>query len=259
MKRLLTALVLIPVVTALILWAPPWLFSIGAATFALFCWFEYAAISRHYGAEIVAWHGILPGLIVLFVPLSGTALLTLLALGALIAAMRNAELRSAITSTAFFVLGLVYIFGAWRGAVELRQVEPYWLLFALVINWAGDSAAFYVGRAIGRHKLAPRVSPGKSWEGAVASTLFAAFVGVLLIRFALPQVPAWQVVVLAVLGNLAGQLGDLAESALKRGAGVKDSGNMLPGHGGWLDRLDSSLFSMPVTLVVLNLLRSLPL
>jgi phosphatidate cytidylyltransferase len=103
-----------------------------------------------------------------------------------------------------------------------------------------------VGRAIGKHKLAPSVSPGKSWEGAVASVFGSILFGVLYVGHFVPQIPIWQVALIAGVANVAGQFGDLAESALKRGAGLKDSGTLLPGHGGFLDRLDSSLFALPV-------------
>jgi phosphatidate cytidylyltransferase len=122
----------------------------------------------------------------------------------------------------------------------------YWLLFGLMVNWMGDTGAYYVGRRWGRHKLAPIVSPGKSWEGAAASALVAVLFGAIYLPMAIPGVSIAMAGVVAVLANAAGQLGDLAESAIKRGAGVKDSGRMLPGHGGMLDRLDSTLFTLPV-------------
>jgi phosphatidate cytidylyltransferase len=114
------------------------------------------------------------------------------------------------------------------------------------LNWVGDSAAYYVGRKLGRHKLAPRISPGKSWEGSIASVAASIVFAVVYLTRLIPSVEIWQAVLLGGVGNIAGQIGDLAESALKRGAGVKDSGTMLPGHGGWLDRVDSILFAMPV-------------
>jgi phosphatidate cytidylyltransferase len=95
------------------------------------------------------------------------------------------------------------------------------------------------------------VSPAKSWEGAIASGLAAGVWGIVLLRSAIPEVSLPAAASLAMAGNAAGQFGDLAESALKRGAGVKDSGTTLPGHGGWLDRLDSSLFSMPIVHLLL--------
>jgi phosphatidate cytidylyltransferase len=126
--------------------------------------------------------------------------------------------------------------------------------FALALSWVGDIAAYYVGKNFGRHKLAPRVSPGKSWEGAVASLAGSMVFGFFYLNYLIPQVAPWQSLLLAGVGNVAGQLGDLAESALKRGAGVKDSGTMLPGHGGWLDRVDSTLFAVPVVYWLVMLL-----
>jgi phosphatidate cytidylyltransferase len=115
-----------------------------------------------------------------------------------------------------------------------------------LLNWAGDIGAYYVGRTFGRHKLAPRVSPGKSWEGAVASVVFSVLIGGAYIVWALPAVPLWKVLSLTAAADMAGQIGDLAESTIKRGAQVKDSGSLLPGHGGMLDRVDSTLFALPV-------------
>ncbi len=120
------------------------------------------------------------------------------------------------------------------------------------LNWAGDIAALYVGRSLGRHKLAPEVSPAKSWEGSIASTVTSVIYGALYFPRLLPSAPLAEALGLTVIANIAGQLGDLCESAIKRGAGVKDSGNLLPGHGGWLDRLDSSLFALPVVYLVVS-------
>ena len=129
------------------------------------------------------------------------------------------------------------------------------LLFALVLNWIGDVAALYVGKAFGRHKLAPRISPAKTWEGSVASFAASLLFGFFYLTRLVPSVTPLQSIALAAVGNVAGQIGDLAESAMKRGAGVKDSGTMLPGHGGWLDRVDSSMFALPVVYWLVTLIR----
>ena len=126
-------------------------------------------------------------------------------------------------------------------------------MFAMLLSWAGDTFALYIGKPFGKHKLAPVVSPGKSWEGAAGSVGGALLAALLYAHWLLPAVPTLQIVLLAIAGNIAGQMGDLCESALKRGAGVKDSGTLLPGHGGWLDRIDSSLFSVPVVYALLML------
>ena len=153
------------------------------------------------------------------------------------------------------LLGVVYIFGAWKCAILLRDMSPYWLLFALAINWVGDISAYYVGKNLGLHKLARRISPGKSWEGSIASVVASTAFGVVYLKRFPSDMPIVQMVALSTLANIAGQLGDLAESALKRGAGVKDSGTILPGHGGLLDRVDSTLFTMPAIYLWLRLVK----
>jgi len=126
-------------------------------------------------------------------------------------------------------------------------------MFAVLVSWAGDTAALYIGKAFGRRKLAPQVSPAKTWEGAAGSLVGGVLAGGVYAHFLLSAAPV-KIVMLAAAGNIAGQFGDLAKSAWKRGAGVKDSGTMLPGHGGWLDRIDASLFSVPVVYALLKFL-----
>lgn len=256
MKRVITSLLLIPTITWVVLFAPDTLFIAATCVFAGLCWLEYAGIAAHYGARFRAAQGWIPGFAFLLIQRNEMLLLLMIALGVLMLSLRCAELKDAFPTAGLFLLGMLYVFGAWRSAIALHASSEYWLLFALTINWVGDSAAFYVGRAIGKHKMAPRVSPGKSWEGAIASLIAAAVYGFFLLRWALPAVELPFAILISVAGNAAGQLGDLVESALKRGAGVKDSGTMLPGHGGWLDRLDSSLFSMPAVHLLISLLRS---
>jgi phosphatidate cytidylyltransferase len=157
-----------------------------------------------------------------------------------------------LPGAAALVLGILYVFGSLRCGIELRAIHPYWLFFALSLNWLGDIAALYVGKMMGRHKLAPRVSPAKTWEGAVGSVAASVIYGAIYLPRLLPAVPIAEGLGLAAVANVAGQFGDLCESALKRGAGVKDSGTLLPGHGGWLDRVDSSLFAMPVVYFIVS-------
>ncbi|MBM3784257.1 MAG: CDP-archaeol synthase [Acidobacteria bacterium] len=252
MMRVLTSIVLIPTILWVVLFAPDMIFGAAACLFAGLCWLEYAGIAAHYGAKFRAADGWIPGLTFLLIQRDETLLLIGITIGTLMLTLRNPDLRDMFPSAALFLLGLVYVFGAWRSAFVLHSSNEYWLVFALAINWVGDTAAFYVGRAIGKHKMAPRVSPGKSWEGAAASLIAAAGFGVWLLRWSIPEVSLGMAAFLAVAGNAAGQMGDLAESALKRGAGVKDSGTLLPGHGGWLDRLDSSLFSMPAVHILVQ-------
>ena len=130
--------------------------------------------------------------------------------------------------------------------VCLRYDGPYWALFTLAVIWVGDTAAFFIGGAFGKQKLAPRISPGKTWVGAGASLAAAMLAAAVAARFFWEGSGYAEPVLLAIALNLAGQLGDLAESALKRNAGVKDSSHLVPGHGGVLDRIDALLFAAPV-------------
>lgn len=252
MKRILTALGLLPVVLYSVLWAPGWLFLAVLATFALICYHEYTGIAAAYGFGEMGPVGYAAGLWLLLAGEEGLLVLTLLALAAMTLSLRADDLAKSLPRTALLLLGVVYVFGSWRFAVLLRAASPYWLILALALSWVGDMAAYYVGRSLGRHPLAPRVSPKKSWEGSAASMLASVIFGWLFLRGVLPLVPAWQAIALAAVGNAAGQFGDLAESAIKRGAGVKDSGTILPGHGGLLDRVDSSLFVLPVVYLYLR-------
>ncbi len=246
MKRIATALVLIPIIIYCIVWAPLPAFAVVLTIIATLCFIEYDAIVAAHGISKSSWLGFASGLIVLLVPGVGVGIVTAIALAAMALALRSEDLRGELVRAGASVLGIVYIFGSWRCALELRLLSPYWLLIAIALNWAGDSAAMYVGKAFGRHKLAPVISPGKTWEGSAASVVGSVLFALAVAYFALPGTALWLVAVVAVLANIAGQIGDLCESVLKRGAGMKDSGTMLPGHGGWLDRVDSTLFAVPV-------------
>jgi phosphatidate cytidylyltransferase len=284
MKRVLTALVLIPIILAIVLRAPLWLFTLVLALFAILAAYEYLELGKGY--QIKANLGVsIFWLVLLFLPIAryieapnavGTWLILcaplflLEVLVLLVAGLAREDLRTALPSAAFSAFSFPYI-GFTLGALLLiRAVAgPFYVLYTLIVTWAGDTFAYYVGRAIGRHKLAPRVSPGKSWEGTVASVISATLVGAALLYYKI-QIVTWMTSVniihaQSVLGiphmaefdwrwailagvtiNIAAQLGDLVESMLKRGADVKDSGNILPGHGGILDRIDALLFAAPV-------------
>jgi phosphatidate cytidylyltransferase len=160
----------------------------------------------------------------------------------------NPSIEAALGEVAIGLGSVVYC-ALTLGVLILMQRQAILLLFAII--WVGDSAAYYGGRAMGRHLLAPRVSPKKTVEGAVAGLLGSVIVGVIGGKWALDQ--EWtRLIVLSGLTAVAGQVGDLAESVLKRSAGVKDSSSILPGHGGILDRLDSLFFAAPVFYWLLN-------
>jgi phosphatidate cytidylyltransferase len=250
MKRVLTALVLVPFTVYTIFFGPQWFFILVATAMAALCFFEFSGLVEANGIEPPGLAGGLLGVTMMF----DVSFIRLVAIGSLLLALRLKDLATAMAHAAATVLGAAYIFGAWRCAIDLRAIHPNWIFYAVAINWAGDIAAFYTGKVFGKHKLAPRISPAKTWEGTFGSIAAAVVFGLAFRHWLLPQVPLWGMVGLSIVTNIAGQLGDLTESALKRGAGVKDSGTMLPGHGGWLDRLDSNLFTLPVVYAALMFL-----
>jgi phosphatidate cytidylyltransferase len=249
MKRILTAALLIPVVAWVVLGADWWIFFAVLVTVACLCWHEYDEIAGAYGfgkpgvigygagVALMAWNRELHWLpMVLF---------TLIVL---VVVMRAQDLAHALPRAGLLVLGVIYVFGAWKCAIPLRESfgSRHWLMYGLLLNWVGDTGAYFVGRPFGKHKLAPLVSPKKSWEGSIASVFTSVIAGYFYLRYFLPAVPVAHGVAVTAIANIAGQLGDLAESTMKRGADVKDSGTILPGHGGFLDRVDSTLFALPV-------------
>ena len=254
MKRLLTAIVLIPVFVYVVIWAD-WRIFLGVLmAVALLCYHEYAAIAAAYGFGRLNLMGYGAGILLLVWQAKTWPLIAVIALIALAEAMRDADLSKALPRASLLLMGVIYIFGCWKAAFDIHQnYSHHWLMYALLLNWAGDTGAYYIGRAFGKHRMAPRVSPKKSWEGAAASVVTSVVVGgAYLVRF-IPGTSIAAAIVLTAVANAAGQLGDLAESAIKRGASVKDSSDILPGHGGFLDRVDSTLFTLPVIYVWLKL------
>jgi phosphatidate cytidylyltransferase len=274
--RVATAAVLIPCAVALVVWGSTELLSIATALVILLALFEYFALGdaighRAYrfwtatcalGLVYVQWlaaiapsyelagglsiHreigrilGVLPTIAdVFFLFLLGVTALTLWTRRPPVEALPAAGMSA--SSLLLVALPLTY-------AIRLHGISPdgpKLLFFALVITWVGDTVAYFVGRAIGKHKLAPLLSPNKSWEGAVASILGALLVAWIFSRWL--SVPLPHLFAMAAVGNIAGQMGDLLESAYKRSAGVKDSGSLLPGHGGVLDRIDALILTIPV-------------
>lgn len=246
MKRVATALVLIPIFLYVVLWSPQWAFLAVVALVAVLCFREFAELTALHRIPKPGIFGYGAGLALLFLPTRDATFVSLIAILAMALALRVTELPEALPAAGSLLLGVVYVFGALRCGIELRAMHAYWLFFALSLNWVGDITALYVGKMIGKHKLAPIVSPAKSWEGSVASVLGSLIYAAIYFPRLLPGVPLAEALALTAAANVAGQFGDLCESALKRGAGVKDSGTFLPGHGGWLDRVDSTLFALPV-------------
>lgn len=270
MKRVLTAIVLIVCVVALIFRGQPWMMSAATCLVAELAAYEFLALTRPSGARIPLWWVVCGTAAVFLFTLpeyhyqeAELPLISLLTLVLMAWTAFRAGVERVLPDTALGLFGLVYV------AYPLSLLPLIWiredgkplLLFLMVCVWAGDTVALYTGRMFGRHKLSA-LSPKKTWEGAAGSLagsvlagLAIVFAGEYLLRRGDTLLhivePVWQSVLLAVGINLAAQLGDLLESAIKRGAGVKDSGAMLPGHGGILDRIDALLLAAPVLWCVL--------
>ena len=271
-KRVATARVLIPVVMGLVLFASTWVVAVATAVITVLALWEYFALGEAIGHRAYRVWTILCSLLFiysqwlaaydnrasdriyflfgwplgerpslewyLFLFVLGLTMFTLWTKRPLVEALPAAGITcSALLLVSFPLSFAVTLHG-------LPRFGPKLLLFALVITWAGDTAAYFVGRAIGKHALAPHLSHKKTWEGAVGS-----MVGSLVVAWAFShwiRIPMGHLVAMAVIGNVAGQMGDLLESAYKRSAGVKDSGGLLPGHGGVLDRIDALILCIPV-------------
>lgn len=255
MNRAAVALALLLPVLYLALWAPVEALVAAAALVGVFGFLEFAALTSKLGAPLPVAAGCAVGIAAVAAP----RLEPLWCFLALLASMTWFLLRAPVQqwllgSSALFA-GVAYCFLPWRYAVSIRLAEPWWLVYALALNWVGDAAAFFVGKRFGRVKLAPSISPGKTWEGTIASLAGSVVFGMALMGAVSPSSSSWKVALVSAAANAAGQAGDLCESALKRSAGVKDSSSMLGSHGGWLDRLDANLFSLPVVWSLLDWLR----
>ena len=257
MKRVLTALALVPIIVWVVIFAGFWPFLGVVIAAAFLSYREYDSIAAGFGFGAPGWTGYVFGLAVLLRDDDAAWLLmVLVALAAFVISLRDQDLAKSLPRAALLFTGIAYVFGCWKCAILLREQSVHWLMYALLLNWAGDIGAYYVGRNFGRHKLAQQVSPKKTWEGAVASVATSVLLAGFYLTHFLPQVSWFAAIALTAAANAAGQVGDLAESAMKRGAGVKDSGTILPGHGGFLDRVDSTLFALPVVYAYLKFVAS---
>ena len=257
MKRVLTALLLIPAVVWLIFAGPNAGVLAALTLVGLLCLHECLALVRAGGTEVDAMPAYAAGALAIVIGAGPHAAL-LIGFAMLLAALgirRVAAGKKGVGAAAATLFAVVYSCGPFALAWLLHTKSPHWMFVVLAVNWAGDSAAYYAGRAFGKHKLAPVVSPGKTWEGTIASAVFGTAVGAgYLTHFAPAGADLPLAIVFSAAVNAAGQLGDLAESAMKRSVGVKDSGTLLPGHGGIMDRLDSLLPSAFIVWAVLTAL-----
>jgi len=264
-QREITAAVLIPAVLAVLVFAPTWAFSLLVAAAACVALLEFYALLAAGGWQVPRAAGL-----VLFAALLAAAHLaapvallaltaaTLLLLPTLVMFASPAE-AVLLPSSAGAVFATLYVALGASSIIGLRAHGWQPVVFLLAVVWAGDSAAYYVGRRWGKRKLAPVVSPKKTWEGLwgqlAGGTLFGAAAAFLLV----PGARGTASTALAGAGfglvvSATAVIGDLVESTFKRSVAVKDSGGLLPGHGGLLDRLDSLLYASPVLLLALTLL-----
>lgn len=264
MKRIVTAAVLVPVVLFLVFLGPKWhwVFTLAVTGVAALAAWEFLGLAEQSGAKppkvaVMAVLGILFATNSEW-PDRTMSVFCLLSLALLVYCTFWRPVGQVMADATASVFCLVYIGFTLLSLPALHDESngPSVVTFLLCAVWAGDTVALYVGRALGKHKLAPTLSPNKTWEGAIGSmagSLLAAWLLMLLATqlqrrdIAILSYPdeTWYWLVLAAVVNVAAQLGDLAESALKRAVGVKDSGALLPGHGGVLDRVDALLLAAP--------------
>lgn len=261
MKRELAAAVAIPIVLAILFLLPPIAFHLLVALVALAALWEFYRLAEKAGYPVAKTVGIL-GATALFIradraaPFILTVLLVVTFLAALGPLLSSVSASAALGSAGSTVFGVLSVALPATALSCPRLFSPRAVLFLLLIVWGCDSAAYYSGRALGRHKLAPAISPNKTWEGAIGGLLGASVVGAAAgAWWVLPELGAARGALAGALASSAGQIGDLVESLWKRGAGVKDSGVFLPGHGGFYDRIDSLLFAAPVLAGFLAVLR----
>lgn len=272
-KRVITGAILIPIVVVLVYWAPSWLVTVIAAIVALLAMKEFFDLCARMGLKAsrtwtMIWAVVLFGLQWLqgsvevhwlsdntelirglpwrYASIEALLLAFVFGMGAIgvIGRMPIVDVLPSIGASAAALLFIAFPFSFLARLEGKASTGPVLVLFALAIVWAGDTAAYFVGKSIGRIKMAPALSPGKTWEGAVGNVVGSLIVGYCFALWQHGSIGAW--LTTAVLANIAGQVGDLVESSYKRGAGAKDSGALLPGHGGMLDRIDSLIFAAPV-------------
>ncbi len=252
LKRLAVAIIALPILYLLIRFGTPRAFFLIVLAVVLVGQYEFyrmAFPARTLGPE--GRLGILLGALVVLAfftsRIDAAFLLTMLVISALVFRLFAAGVERAMTESATLLLGVVYV--AWLGGhlVWLRRFPEGtgWILFLLAVTWIGDAAAYYVGSAMGRFRLAPSISPNKTIEGAIGGLIAASVGGALWIALFGNPLGLLEGGAVGLFLGLLGAVGDLAESRIKRSAGIKDSGALFPGHGGLLDKIDSLLFTAP--------------
>jgi phosphatidate cytidylyltransferase len=256
-QRTIVVLVGIPVVAAAVWFGDPWMTLLAAAWGVGAAWEFYQIIRKSRGLAPMRTFGLLWTFLFIISPHAGripffqkvhpaSLLLTTAVIIPLIILLWRKGKENAFMNWAWTIGGILYIGWLLSYFVSLRGLDDGhggWVFLALLCTFSSDIFAYLLGRAFGKHKMAPYISPNKSWEGAAAGVAAAAIISVAVVfLFSLP-LNNWQAAVLGGLISVFGQLGDLVKSLFKRNMQVKDSGNVLPGHGGFLDRMDSLAFA----------------
>ena len=275
--RIATAAVLIPIVVALVWFGPPALLAALACVVAILALFEFFDIGdkvglrafkkwtyfstalifySQYSVGLGETRSFTGGVSVVrnavggVLSLDAAFLIFIFGCVALGLATRR-PLLEVLPALAISAAGILFIALPFSYIVRVNEIERVGrqlILFTLVLIWAGDMLAYFIGKSVGRLKMAPALSPKKTWEGAFANVVASALVAIAFARWM--QIDTLTLIGIAVAANIAGQAGDLIESACKRGASVKDSGALLPGHGGMLDRIDSLILAAPVVWIL---------
>ena len=271
--RVLTALILLVVFLGALFFLPPvgW---VGVATViaAVAAWEWGALVGLRGGSRVVfvaaivlmclAWVAIWPATVGLSTDQQdGSGLMAVLphwialAFWCIVVPLWFGRRWQVGGSSVGLLVGAIVLIPTWLALIQLRQAGELVLLGFMAIVWVADSGAYFFGRALGRHKLAPTISPGKTWEGAFGGALAVMVYGFACRQFASAYVtsPVWLFVLALVLYTVLSVMGDLFESLMKRQAGMKDSGTILPGHGGALDRIDSLTSTLPIAVLLLHL------
>jgi phosphatidate cytidylyltransferase len=283
--RLATAAVLIPIVVALVWWAPAIILAGIAAVVTILALVEFLNLGERIGLRgFKLWtyfctvlifyaqfslgrietHSLAGGVSMVRDATGGTlsveaALLIFLFGCVILGLLTKRPLHEVLPAISIGSAALLFVVLPFSYIVRLDELEPVGrelVLFTLVLVWAGDMLAYFVGKSLGRVPMAPALSPQKTWEGALGNVLASMIVAVLFAKWM--QTDVITVLVIAGVANIAGQAGDLIESAYKRGASVKDSGGLLPGHGGMLDRIDSLILATPAVWILYQWLSSRP-
>jgi len=252
--RVVTAIVAIPLVYLLVKYLNPFYFLFIVAIVVLMGQYEfYRFFYKKFNSFTLLGLSLGFLLLLAFYREDGTSAVKEAALSMVIVIALSGflffkkDLQDALTGVSVLVFGVLYVAWTLGHLISLRHFlnGRNLIFFILIVTWGVDTGAYYVGRLVGKHKLAPQVSPGKTIEGAIGGLITALGAAFLARWWFLPELATRNVVMIGLLLGVISQLGDLSESLLKRSAGVKDSGGLFPAHGGMLDRVDSLIFNIP--------------